>query len=55
MSSPLELAKGQNAPWPDAGVLVEVVGAAVAGCDVSVLLVDDRQRVASSDDQPGAV
>lgn len=50
MSSPLELAKGENAPWPDAGVLVEVVGAAVAGCDVSVLLVDDRQRVASSDD-----
>ncbi|GEA86755.1 TerD family protein [Cellulomonas cellasea] len=50
MSSPLELAKGQNAPWPDAGVLVEVVGAAVADCDVSVLLVDERQRVASSDD-----
>ncbi|AEE44560.1 TerD family protein [Cellulomonas fimi] len=50
MSSPLELAKGQNAPWPDAGLLVEVVGAAVADCDVSVLLVDERQRVASSDD-----
>lgn len=50
MTPPLELAKGQNAPWPDAGVLVEVVGAAAADCDVSVLLVDERQRVASSDD-----
>lgn len=63
MSSPLELAKGQNAPWSDAGVLVEVTGAAVADCDVSVLLVDAQQRVASSDDlvfynqptAPGAV
>ncbi|WP_258725645.1 TerD family protein [Cellulomonas sp. NS3] len=63
MSPPLDLAKGQNAPWPDAGVLVEVVGAAVADCDVSVLLVDAQQRVASSDDlvfynqptAPGAV
>lgn len=63
MSSPLELAKGQNAPWPDAGVLVEVTGAAAADCDVSVLLVDEQQRVGSSDDlvfynqptAPGAV
>ncbi|MGW6128517.1 TerD family protein [Cellulomonas sp. NPDC055163] len=63
MSSPLELARGQNVPWPDAGVLVEVTGAAAADCDVSVLLVDAQQRVASSDDlvfynqptAPGAV
>ncbi|AEI13472.1 TerD family protein [Cellulomonas gilvus] len=50
MSSPLELAKGQNAAWPDAAVLVEVSGSAVADCDVSALLVDGQHRVASSDD-----
>lgn len=50
MISPLELAKGQNVPWPDAGVLVEVVGGAVAECDVSVLLVGEGHRAASSDD-----
>ncbi|WP_148090552.1 TerD family protein, partial [Cellulomonas algicola] len=50
MTSPLVLGRGQNAPWPDAGVLVEVVGIAAAECDVSVLLVDERQRAAASDD-----
>jgi stress response protein SCP2 len=50
VSSPLELAKGQNAPWRDARVVVDVVGQAVADCDVSVLLVDDQQQAASSDD-----
>lgn len=50
MTAPLVLARGQNAPWTDPGVLVEVVGAAAADCDVSVLLVDEGQRAASSDD-----
>lgn len=50
MTSPLVLGRGQNAPWPDAGVVVEVVGTAAAECDVSVLLVDGQQRAASSDD-----
>ena len=50
MSSPLELAKGQNVPWPHAGVLVEVAGSSVAECDVAVLLVDEQRRAASSDD-----
>ncbi|RHA39791.1 TerD family protein [Cellulomonas rhizosphaerae] len=48
--SSLELAKGQNVPWPHAGALLEVAGSSVAGCDVSVLLVDEGRRAASSGD-----
>ncbi len=47
----MALVKGQNMPWPHAGLIVEVQcdGPATA-CDLSALLVDDDQRVASSDD-----